>query len=155
MDAHTNHKLADIMIDRSKKSFEEMTSEYSYADADGSRLHDKLSDLNDEEVSLHDVITKNVFKGIDYYALVSLAPLWTRNAGHSQESAMTKDEFETLVKKNDNELTHRFLYYHDCEMLMNAFQNRTQSILRFMDRIFSLLSHNHARKQEVFLARGN
>lgn len=45
-----------------------------------------------------------------------------------------------MVEYNDNEITHRFLYYHDCEMVMSAFQNRTCVIDHMMSTIFKYLS---------------
>lgn len=41
---------------------------------------------------------KNVFKGIDYYSIVGLVPMWVRNDGHSQEGCLSKEDFETLVQ---------------------------------------------------------
>lgn len=145
--------LADILVDKSRKTFEETCSEYTYCDENGSLIYNLLVDLNSSEVTLHDVLTKNVFKGIDYYKLIALAPLWVRDAGHSQECAMSQKHFEELVNLNDNELTHKFLYYHDCEMLMSAFQNRTQVIERLMNKIYEYLTpnlHRHIKDYEEF-----
>lgn len=132
--------LVDILMDKCRKSFDEACSEYTYYDANGNDIYNMLSELNLSEVTLHDVITKNVFQGIDYYKLVSFAPLWVRNAGHSQEGALSQKRFEELVNLNENELTHKFLYYHDCEVLMSAFQNRTQVIDRLMNKIYEYLT---------------
>ena len=131
--------LSKLLMKKNHKTQDEIMSEYTYYDENGARLISLLYDLNSLEVELHDVITKNVFKGIDYYKLVGIAPTWVRDAGHSQESSMTKARFEALLEYN-NALTHRFLYYHDCEMLMSAFQNRTQAIEHMMNSIFKHIS---------------
>lgn len=118
---------------------QEKICEFTFYDAIGIQINDALENLNILEVELHDVIMKNVFKGIDYYSIVGLVPMWVRNDGHSQEGCLSKEDFETLVQANDNELTHRLLYYYDCEMLMSSFQNRTSVLVRLINKI-SLLS---------------
>lgn len=132
--------LTQLLKEKSHKTLEEIISEYTYCNESGAKLSSLLYDLNYWEVELHDVITKNVFKGIDYYRLVGIAPMWLRDAGHSQESSMTKERFESLLEYNNNPLTHRFLYYHDCEMLMSAFQNRTKVLEHMMNSIFKHIS---------------
>lgn len=119
-----------------------MTKEFTYKDPVGVQIYDALANLNMIEVELHDIITKNVFKGIDYYSIVGLIPLWARNDGHSQEGCSSKEKFESLVNANDNELTHKVLYYHDCEMLMSSFQNRTAALGRLINRIYEILTPN-------------
>ena len=120
-------------------SFVEKSKEFTFCNDIGIQLSDALLNLNMLEVELHDVISKNVFKGIDYYSIVRLVPMWIRNDGHSQEGCSSKENFERLVNSNNNELTHRFLYYHDCEMLMSSFQNRTSILERLINRIYDIL----------------
>lgn len=136
IDNKESDSLSNILMMKSHKTLDEIMSEYTYYDENGARLSSLLYDLNSLEVELHDVITKNVFRGIDYYKLVGIAPTWVRDAGHSQESSITKARFESLLEYNNNPITHKFLYYHDCEMLMSAFQNRTQAIVHMMNSIF-------------------
>lgn len=136
IDNKESDSLSNILMMNSHKTLDEIMSEYTYYDENGARLSSLLYDLNSLEVELHDVITKNVFRGIDYYKLVGIAPTWVRDAGHSQESSITKARFESLLEYNNNPITHKFLYYHDCEMLMSAFQNRTQAIVHMMNSIF-------------------
>lgn len=124
----------------SRQHFDKELVSYTFQHPLGKLIDDKIADLNLLEVDLHDVIQRNVFKGIDYYRIVNIAPLWMRTAGHSQEGNWTKMDFERLVAKHDNELTHRFLYYHDCEMLMNAFQNRTSVLCTMLNRVFDTLT---------------
>lgn len=62
-----------------------------------------------------------------------LVPLWVMDAGNSAESSWTKEMFETFVRKNDDEIIHRWLYYYDCDMLVTAFCDRlkmTSSLAR-------------------------
>ncbi|MCM1080080.1 MAG: hypothetical protein NC344_11375 [Bacteroidales bacterium] len=138
------------MENKSKKIFdklkqtlpkpEDLITEFTYYNPIGAQIYDALTNLNILEVELHDIITKNVFKGIDYYSIVGLIPLWTRNDGHSQEGCNSKETFESLVNSNDNELTHKVLYYHDCEMLMSSFQNRTTALGRLINRVYEILT---------------
>lgn len=96
IDKKESDSLSYILMMKSHKTLDEIMSEYTYHDENGARLSSLLYDLNSLEVELHDVITKNVFRGIDYYKLVGIAPTWVRDAGHSQESSMTKARFESL-----------------------------------------------------------
>ena len=140
LDMEQRKSLSEIIMKNSQKTFKDLSSEYTYYDENGSGLHNQVIELNSLEVLLHDVITKNVFKGIDYYAIRGLTPVWLRDAGHSQEESISKEKFDSMVEYNDNEITHRFLYYHDCEMVMSAFQNRTCVIDYMMSTIFKYLS---------------
>lgn len=119
-----------------------MAKEFTFFDSTGRQINDALMNLNILEVKLYDVITKNVFKGINYYSIVGLVPIWIRNDGHSQEGCSSKEKFETLVHANDNELTHRLLYYYDCEMLMSSFQNRTSVLAKLINKIYEILTPN-------------
>ena len=124
---------------------QEKVCEFTFYDPIGIQINEALENLNILEVELHDVIMKNVFKGIDYYSIVGLVPMWVRNDGHSQEGCLSKEDFETLVQANDNELTHRILYYYDCEMLMSSFQNRTSVLVRLINKIYEILTPNLSR----------
>ena len=86
---------------------DEQAMEFTCYDPIGVQIYDALMNLNMLEVELHDVITKNVFKDIDYYSIVSLFPLWTRNDGHSQEGCFSKEQFESLLSNNNNESLDR------------------------------------------------
>ena len=61
---------------------QEKISEFTFYDSIGTQINDALGNLNILEVKLHDVIMRNVFKGIDYYSIVGLVPMWVRNNGH-------------------------------------------------------------------------
>ena len=124
---------------------DEKAKEFTYYDPIGVQIYDALMNLNMLEVELHDVITKNVFKDIDYYSIVSLFPLWTRNDGHSQEGCFSKEKFESLLSNNNNKLTHKVLYYHDCEMLMSSFQNKKSVLARLINRVYEILTPHLSR----------
>lgn len=49
---------------------EDLTKEFTYYNPAGGQIYDTLMNLNVLEVELHDIITKNVFKDIDYYSIV-------------------------------------------------------------------------------------
>ncbi len=124
---------------------QEKIGEFTFYDSIGAQINDALGNLNILEVKLHDIIMRNVFKGIDYYSIVGLVPMWVRNNGHSQEGCLSKEDFEKLVQANNNELTYRLLYYYDCEMLMSSFQNRTSVLVRLINKIYEILTPNLSR----------
>lgn len=136
------------LFDKLRQTFptpQENISEFTFYDSTGTQINDALGHLNILEVELHDVIMWNVFKGIDYYSIVGLVPMWVRNDDHSQEGCLSKEGFEKLVQANDNELTHRLLYYYDCEMLMSSFPNRTSVLVRLINKIYEILTPNLSR----------
>lgn len=94
--------LSELLMKKNHRTQDKIMSEYTYYDKNGAKLSSLLYDLNYLEVELHGVITKNVFKEIDYYRLVGIAPMRVSDAGHSQESSMTKDRFESLLEYNNN-----------------------------------------------------
>lgn len=157
VDMEQIESLSEIIMKSSQKTFDALSSEYTYYDENGCRLHNKVMELNSLEVLLHDVITKNVFKGVDYYAIRGLTPVWLRDAGHSQEQSISKEQFDSMVEYHDNAITHKFLYYHDCEMVMSAFQNRTCVIEHMMNAIFKYLSlrvHPPIEYNELVMSSG-
>ncbi len=113
---------------------------FSFYNDVGQTIFKLASDLNLEIVTLHDYALFNVFYDIDYYKLVGNSPMWVRDAGHSEESCMTKNQFEKLVKLNNNVLTNKFLYYHDLETLINSVQNRFSMITKMIDLLYLKLS---------------
>lgn len=115
-------------------------SRFSYYDARGCQINDLLSDINMQIVQLHDEVLKNVFTDIDYYKIVEILPMWLRDAGHSQESAMSRAFFEKMVGANRNYLINKCLYYYDCEMLVNALQNRFNQIETMLSEVYDILT---------------
>lgn len=139
-----SHEIFD-KLSQTILTSQDFTKDFTYNNPLGLQIYEMMSNLNSLEVELHEVITRNVFKDIDYYSMVELVPIWIRNGGHSQEGCCSKEEFESLVEANDNEITHKLLYYHDCEMLMSSFQNRTSVLDRLINRIFEILTPNLSR----------
>lgn len=131
-------KITDAV--KEKYSFAPEQEKFTWYDETGEQIYRLLAEINDEIISLHDVVRNKVFNDIDYYGVVDLAKLWFRDAGHSQESALSRGMFEKLVAANDNYITHKFLYYHDCEALVNALQNRFTVVDDLLNKIFQYIS---------------
>lgn len=115
-------------------------SKFTYYDVRGRDIYRLLSDINLEIVSLHEDVMKNVFTDIDYYRIVGLLPMWLRDAGNSQESAMSRNFFEKLVTASSGYLVNKCLYYHDCEMLVNALQNRFNIVEALLIQVYDVLT---------------
>lgn len=123
-----------------KSKIYSVQEQYTYYNPIGQDIYNLAIEINNEIITIHDVALFNVFNDIDFYAVVDLVPMWLRNAGHSGESCMSKEVFERLVKLNNNQLTNKFLYYHDLEALINSVQNRFSIITDMIDRLYIYLS---------------
>lgn len=106
----------------------------------GQDINSLLRDINTEIVTIHNYMQNRVFNDIDYCAISGSLPVWVRDAGHGQESAMSKALFERMVQENNNYLTNKLLYYHDCEMLVNSLQNRFTIIEELINQVYKVLS---------------
>ena len=95
-----------------------------------------LEDVLNDSIATYDLFRNNIFHDIDYYAIESLVPMWIRDAGNSAESAISKDIFERLVKANDNILTHKFLYYYDCDILLSSLRDRFSIINSLIGKFY-------------------
>lgn len=113
---------------------------FTYFNCIGNEIDCLLNKINNEIITLHDYMLYNILNDIDYYAIVNSIPIWIRNAGHSQESAMGKVLFEKMVHANDNYLTHKLLYYYDCEMLIDSLQNRFTVTEELLNQVYRVLS---------------
>lgn len=120
----------------------EEQSKFTYYDIRGQKLYTLLSDINMKIIQLHDVVLHNVFTDIDYYQVEGVLPMWLRDAGNSQESAISKTYFEKLVNASSSYLTNKLLYYYDCEMLVNALQNRFCIIESLITQVYDVLTPN-------------
>lgn len=130
----------DVELIRHKYPTCPETERFTYYDNRGLVIYQLLSDINMEIVQLHDEVRNNVFSDIDYYQIVDILPMWLRDAGNSQESAMSKEFFEKLVASNNNYLVNKILYYHDCEMLVNALQNRFNIVEAMLTQVYTILT---------------
>ena len=135
-------KERDIMMEVFKSKYIPEDRLFSFYSEVGQTIYKLASDINLEIITLHDYVLFNVFTDIDYYKLVDNSPMWVRDAGHSEESSITKNQFEKLVKLNNNVLTNKLLYYHDLEALVNSVQDRFSMIIKMIDLLFFKLSPN-------------
>jgi hypothetical protein len=138
-DGHDKFSRAADLV-QAYTSLRPEAEKFTYYDERGRWLYALLSDINMQIVTLHDEVMKNVFTDIDYYRVVGLMPMWLRDAGHSQEGAMSRDFFEKLVGANNNYLVNKFLYYHDCEMLVNSLQNRFNTVEAMLSQVYDILT---------------
>lgn len=127
------------IIDQETQDLQEL-EKFTFGNPIGQDINSLLRDINMEIVTIHDYLQHRVFNDIDYYAIVGLSPIWTREGGHGQESAMSKAFFEKMVQENNNYLTNKLLYYHDCEMLVNSLQNRFTVIEELINQVYKVLS---------------
>ena len=68
--------------------------------------------------------------------------MWLRDAGNSQECAMSKVFFEKIAITSSSYLVNKCLYYYDCEMLVNALQNRFCIIESMLTQVYDILTPN-------------
>lgn len=142
MDSSNEHKeflKTEEKVQATSSSRPETTM-FTFYDERGRRLYSLLSDINMQIVTLHEEVLKNVFTDIDYYQVVGIMPIWIRDAGHSQEGAMSRDFFEKMVGANNNYIVNKFLYYYDCEMLVNALQNRFNTVENMFSQVYDILT---------------
>lgn len=118
----------------------EECTKFTFYDERGQIIYSLFSDINMQIVQLHQDVLHNVFTDIDYYQIAGLLPVWLRDAGNSQESAMSKAIFEKLVKSGNSYLVNKCLYYFDCEMLVNALQNRFNIIDCMLSQVYDVLT---------------
>lgn len=118
----------------------EESTKFTFYDERGQIIYTLLSDINMQIVQLHHDVLCNVFTDIDYYQVAGLLPMWLRDAGNSQESAMSKAFFEKVVKTSDSCFVNKCLYYYDCEMLVNALQNRFNIIDCMLSQVYDVLT---------------
>lgn len=97
-------------------------------------IFEKLDSLINISYELSHVFKDRIFQGYDESVKdVDMVSIWIRDAGNTAECGWTKDMFEKIVKKNEDETVHRWLYYYDCDMLVCALCDRLKmnsSLLR-------------------------
>ena len=142
MDSNKQHEEFSKAVEQVKAAspLRPEDEKFTFYDKRGQELYSLLSDINMQIVSLHDEVMYNVFSDIDYYQVVDVMPMWIRDAGHSQEGAMSRDFFEKMVGANNNYIVNKFLYYHDCEMLVNALQNRFNTVDTMLSQVYDVLT---------------
>lgn len=125
---------------KSQNPEREECTKFTFYDERGRVIKSLLSNINMQIVQLHQDVLCNVFTDIDYYQIAGLLPMWLRDAGNSQESAMSKAFFEKVVKRADSYLVNKCLYYYDCEMLVNALQNRFNIVDCMLSQVYDVLT---------------
>lgn len=103
---------------------------------------DESYDVEEQCIRLHDELAASIFGSADrYYALVRRAPVFLSEAGLNSESTIGRDEFEKLLTKFAKfpEL-NRFLYLHDCRMLVSAIQVCTQEVGQLVAEFYRILN---------------
>ncbi len=136
-----NEELSKAIEDlRAAKPQRPETEKFTFYDERGQRLYNLLSEINELIIELHDEVTHNVFTDIDYHQVSGVLPLWLRDAGHSQEGVMSRGIFEKLVGANNSYFVNKLLYYHDCEMLVNALQNRFNTVETMFTQVYDILT---------------
>lgn len=88
-------------------------------------IFEKLDSLINISYELSHVFKDRIFQGYDESVKdVDMVSIWIRDAGNTAECGWTKDMFEKIVRKNEDETVHRWLYYYDCDMLVCALCDR-------------------------------
>lgn len=99
-------------------------------------LFDLIENVSNYCIQTFDVFKNHVFSSIDYNVIEKHVPTWIRDSGNSAESSVSKTTFEYLADKNKNVLTHKLLYYYDCEMLVASLQDRLSIIQTLVSKFY-------------------
>lgn len=86
----------DLILEVLKSKYIPEDKLFSFYNEVGQNIYKLASDINLEIITLHDYVLFNIFRDIDFYKLVGNSPMWIRDAGHSEESCLTKKQFENL-----------------------------------------------------------
>lgn len=113
-------------------------------------IYQIASDIQETCIGTYDIFRNHIFTDIDYYTIEGLVPLWIRDAGNSAESGITKEIFERFVKENNNILTHKFLYYYDCDMLVASLQDRFSIINSLIENFYKKIPLKSAYEMADF-----
>lgn len=82
-----------------------------------------------ELVDSYDRLRDLVFEDVnEYYAELKSMPIWVQEAGQSSDSSISADDFEKLIKKNNNPNLNKYLYLVDCQFLVGTIQNLIQAM---------------------------
>ena len=113
-------------------------------------IYNKLNDIENSILPLYDVFKNNIFAEINLDPISTCVPLWIRDAGNSSECGLSKNDFERLVKNNNNELTHKLLYLYDCDMLVGALQDRFCMISSLIEKFYTRMPMKSSYKMTDF-----
>ena len=111
----------DKLIDKTEFWIIESNNDYIIKENDIS------SDLDFEFINLRMLIADLIFGSRKkYYDILSFVPQWIPYAGIDSELKISKEHFEKLVAKIDDENTFKLLYYYDIDYLIGTIQNSIQ-----------------------------
>lgn len=121
-------------------------------DIDLTLVHNLISKIDDEIIRLVDNTRNRVFSDIDIKYIPCAIPQWIIDAGHAQECSIEKPIFEKLVKDNNNYVTNKYLYFHDCDALLFALQNRFTIVGALIEEVYKQLSRHADIEEGTFNA---
>lgn len=121
-------------------------------DIDLTLVHNLISKIDDEIIRLVDNTRNRVFSDIDIKYIPCAIPQWIIDAGHAQECSIEKSIFEKLVKDNNNYVTNKYLYFHDCDALLFALQNRFTIVGTLIEEVYKQLSRHADIEEGTFNA---
>ena len=128
-----------IVKDMSIKSKREIEEAKMQSQEELRSLFQQITNLADRVVPLHAVIENYFFQDVDYQKLKPLVPIWMVEAGHSPESAMTKEKYEELRQIYCDSLSNRIIHCADVEKIMAAFQDRVMAVRIHINEIYKYL----------------
>lgn len=104
--------------------------------------NDTTLDIETQAFHLRNLVAKKVFgSNQTYYRQLPFAPHWLSQAGLDSDIKISREEFEKLIAKAD-ENTCRFLYYYDVISLIGSLQNAVQEVKHLMGEFYKELNTN-------------
>lgn len=113
-------------------------------------IYHLINEIQETCINTYDIFKKHIFSDIDYYSIECFVPQWIRDSGNSAESGLTKEIFERFVRENNNILTHKLLYYYDCDMLVASLQNRLSVINSLVENLYKKIPCKSEYKMDDF-----
>lgn len=101
----------------------------------------EISKVSESCILLSSLFKNSIFTGENISLVESLVPLWISECGINAECSWAKTMFEKAVQYNNNELTHKFLYYYDCSALVDAMRDRFSLIEGSLEIFYNNFSH--------------
>lgn len=107
-----------------------------------------INEIDNDFISLYSLWENHIFNDINFCEIKSLIPLWLSDSGRSCESTIDKKTFEKYLRRNNNELTHRILYFYDVQYILSALQDRIQSVKYIIVELYKIVSY-HSKYSEI------
>ncbi len=109
---------------------------------------DFINEIDNDFISLYSLWENHIFDDINFCEIESLIPLWLSEGGRSCDSTIDKETFEEYITHNNNELTHRILYFYDVQNILSALQDRIQSVKYIISELYKIVSY-HPEHSEI------